>query len=90
MTHGDRHVALQVKLSRIYAPRHGIPKLAHIRGRRGWWTFNPRKLRESRADLIALATHGRTGLARLALGSVAEDVLRRSTVPVLCFPTSKS
>ena len=54
VTHGDRHVALQVKLSRIYAPRHGIPKLAHIRGRRGWWTFNPRKLRESRADLWVL------------------------------------
>lgn len=36
-------------------------------------------------DLIALSTHGRTGFRRLALGSVAEDVLRMSTVPVLSF-----
>lgn len=39
--------------------------------------------RESGADLIAMATHGRTGVARLLLGSVAEAVLRRSEVPVL-------
>jgi len=36
-------------------------------------------------DLIALSTHGRTGFRRLALGSVAEEVLRRSRVPVLSF-----
>ncbi len=36
-----------------------------------------------RADLIALGTHGRGGLPRLVLGSVAEGVLRRSKVPVL-------
>ncbi len=36
-------------------------------------------------DLIALATHGRTGLARLRFGSVAESVLRKSTVPVMTF-----
>jgi len=35
------------------------------------------------ADLIALATHGRAGLARLLAGSVALDVIRRAGVPVL-------
>lgn len=34
-------------------------------------------------DLIALATHGRGGLQRWAMGSVAERVLARSTLPVL-------
>ena len=34
-------------------------------------------------DLIALGTHGRTGISRIFLGSVAEGVLRRSKVPVL-------
>ena len=38
---------------------------------------------KGRADLIALATHGRTGLARLVAGSVALEVVRRATVPVL-------
>jgi nucleotide-binding universal stress UspA family protein len=34
-------------------------------------------------DLVAMATHGWTGLKRLVLGSVAEAVLRRVPVPVL-------
>lgn len=38
------------------------------------------------ADLIAMASHGRTGLRRLMLGSVTEEVLHRSHVPVLCVP----
>jgi nucleotide-binding universal stress UspA family protein len=34
-------------------------------------------------DLVAIATHGRSGLPRLVLGSVADKVLRGATVPVL-------
>jgi nucleotide-binding universal stress UspA family protein len=34
-------------------------------------------------DLIAMATHGRTGLKRVVLGSVAEHVLRQAPVPML-------
>ena len=39
--------------------------------------------RRSGADLIAIGTHGRRGIQHLVLGSVAEDVLRRATTPVL-------
>jgi len=39
--------------------------------------------RQCGADLIVMGTHGRHGIERLALGSDAEDVLRRSPVPVL-------
>lgn len=35
------------------------------------------------ADLIVIGTHGRTGLARLVLGSVAEGVAHRAHVPVM-------
>jgi nucleotide-binding universal stress UspA family protein len=35
------------------------------------------------ADLIAMTTHGRSGLARALLGSVADEVVRRSQCPVL-------
>ena len=34
-------------------------------------------------DLIVMGTHGRTGLPRLLMGSVAEPVLRRASCPVL-------
>jgi len=40
------------------------------------------------ADLIVSGTHGRTGLERLLVGSVAERVVRESTVPVLIVPKS--
>jgi nucleotide-binding universal stress UspA family protein len=36
-----------------------------------------------KADLIVMGTHGRRGLARVALGSDAEHVVRAATVPVL-------
>jgi len=40
---------------------------------------------QNHADLIAMTTHGRTGLGRLFFGSVAERVLRAATVPVLLW-----
>lgn len=39
--------------------------------------------KRTRADLIAMGTHGRTGLARLLMGSVTEGVARESPVPML-------
>jgi len=39
--------------------------------------------RLQRADLIVMMTHGRSGLGRLILGSVAESVLRGTTTPIL-------
>jgi nucleotide-binding universal stress UspA family protein len=37
-------------------------------------------------DVIIMATHGRTGLRRVLLGSVAEGVLHRAPCPVLLIP----
>jgi nucleotide-binding universal stress UspA family protein len=36
-----------------------------------------------KVDLIVMSTHGRSGLGRLVLGSVAESVLRATSVPML-------
>jgi nucleotide-binding universal stress UspA family protein len=44
---------------------------------------------EMNADLIAMCTHGRTGLARWAYGSVAEKVLRHAPCPVLLVRARK-
>jgi len=37
------------------------------------------------ADLIALSTHGRSGLTRLVMGSVAAEVVRTAKTPVLVY-----
>jgi len=37
----------------------------------------------NKVDLIAIATHGRSGLRRVVFGSVAEYILRNSTLPIL-------
>jgi len=42
--------------------------------------------KKEKADYIAMATHGRSGLRRLLLGSIAEQVVRHSTVPVVLYP----
>jgi len=42
-----------------------------------------RVAKTQKADLIVMATHGRCGLSRVLLGSVAEKVVRLSPVPVL-------
>ncbi|MDB5023201.1 MAG: putative universal stress protein [Mucilaginibacter sp.] len=42
--------------------------------------------KEFNADMIVVGTHSRTGLGRLFMGSVAEDVVRHSHVPVLVVP----
>ena len=40
-------------------------------------------------DLIVLATHGRTGIKHLVIGSVAERIARNASCPVLVVPTLK-
>jgi nucleotide-binding universal stress UspA family protein len=44
-----------------------------------------RAARDGSAGLIAMTTHGRSGIGRLLLGSVAERVLRSAPVPVLLW-----
>jgi nucleotide-binding universal stress UspA family protein len=42
-----------------------------------------RVAQEAKCDLVVMGTQGRTGLTRLLMGSVAEQVLRRASCPVL-------
>jgi nucleotide-binding universal stress UspA family protein len=45
---------------------------------------------KEKADLIVISTHGSTGLERLVFGSVAERVVRLSSVPVLTVRQEKT
>ena len=45
---------------------------------------------KQRADLIVIATHGRTGLRRAVMGSVAEGTVRHAVCPVLVVPSLRN
>jgi nucleotide-binding universal stress UspA family protein len=42
---------------------------------------------ETNADVIVMGSHGRRGLDKMLMGSVAERVLHKSTVPLFIIPT---
>ena len=44
--------------------------------------------KENEIDIIVMGTHGRTGLGRLLMGSVAEEVVRRASCPVLAIKSN--
>lgn len=46
-----------------------------------------REARERPCDLIVIGSHGRTGIGRVLMGSVAEDVARKASCPVLIVRT---
>ncbi len=47
--------------------------------------------RSHKAYMIAMSTHGRSGLSRMVFGSVADEVLREAGIPVLlCKPGQKA
>lgn len=72
------------ELQRVAAERFpGAVVVTHIE-----WSHHPaQKIVQSAtaldADVIAMATHGRSGVSHLVTGSVTEEVLRTSTIPVL-------
>jgi len=45
---------------------------------------------DENVDMIVLGTHGRTGLSRVLMGSVAESIVRRAACPVLTFKSDAS
>ena len=45
-----------------------------------------KKAKELKVDLLVLGTHGKTGINRLLIGSVAEDVLRHTYCNTLVIP----
>ena len=78
----DAHAAAQEKIQQITARAGGIPNRSYVRHGQVWTNLSS-IVRENGIDLIVVGTHGRTGLGRLLLGSVAEDILRHAPCPVL-------
>ncbi len=70
-------------LARLESQLAGVSHEAVIERSAGVWPAVQQAIREQDIDLIVLGTHGRTGAKKLLLGSVAEEIFRRSPVPVL-------
>lgn len=91
---GTRHFVVDDVEARLNEAREYLaPVAADLRERGARVTIQARygepvtelvaAAQETDANLIAMTTHGRTGLGRLVFGSVAEAVLRQAEVPVL-------
>jgi nucleotide-binding universal stress UspA family protein len=63
--------------------KYGNPDWQIIVGEGGAGTAIADQSKKLGVDLIVMATHARTGLKRLFLGSVADDVIRNVSMPVL-------
>jgi len=70
------------KLEHISAHFETVPLRRYVRHGRVWKNL-ALIVEENGIDLIVVGTHGRTGLGKLLLGSVAEDILRHAPCPVL-------
>ena len=90
---GSRHVEVEDQAKRrTEAERYLAPIVSELRTKGVRVTTQVRRgeptdeilagAQAAGADLIAMTTHGRSGLGRLLFGSVAEAVLRHSEIPV--------
>lgn len=78
-----RHYAEQQLAKILISGRlRGIPHQVLL-GQGELWTVFSKLIEEHEIDLIGVGTHGRTGLEKMLIGSVAERVFRLATCPVL-------
>ncbi len=75
--------AAQLNMQRVEAQLSGLSHDSVIERGTGIWPGIERMIKDHAIDLIVLGTHGRTGAQKLLLGSAAEEIFRRSHVPVL-------
>ncbi|HKH98102.1 MAG TPA: universal stress protein [Candidatus Sulfotelmatobacter sp.] len=78
----DAHTEAKEKLDQMTARFEGFPHQTYVRHGQVWKNLAA-IVQENNIDLIVVGTHGRTGLGKLLLGSVAEDILRHAPCPVL-------
>jgi nucleotide-binding universal stress UspA family protein len=75
--------AAQAEMQRADAQLAGIVHETIVENDLGVWPAVERAVRQLGIDMIVVGTHGRSGIDRLLIGSVAEEIFRRSSVPVL-------
>jgi nucleotide-binding universal stress UspA family protein len=78
----DAQIEAKQKLEQLAVHLEGVAHRNHVRHGQVWKNLAG-IIEENAVDLIVLGTHGRGGLGKLLLGSVAEDILRHASCPVL-------
>jgi nucleotide-binding universal stress UspA family protein len=78
----DANNEAKEKLEQISAHFETIPHRNYVRHGVVWKNLAD-IIEQNGIDLVVVGTHGRTGLGKLLLGSVAESILRHSPCPVL-------
>lgn len=76
------HSPAQEKIQQLAKRLQGCPNQTYVR-HGNVSNVVAEMIREHEINLLVLGTHGRTGLGRLVMGSVAEELFRRVTCPVL-------
>ena len=71
------------EMKKVEAQLAGIPSQVVVTGGNNVWSVVRSMLQAEDIDLILVGTHGRTGLPKLLMGSTAEEIFRRSPVPVM-------
>ncbi len=75
--------AVRTDMQRLESQLSGVPHEAIVELGLEIWPIIEREAAKHGVDLLVFGTHGRTGPQRLLLGSIAEEVFRRSLIPVL-------
>jgi nucleotide-binding universal stress UspA family protein len=78
----DAHTEAKEKIEQLALRFEDIPNRIYVRHGQVWKNLAG-IIEENEIDLIVVGTHGRTGLGKFLLGSVAEDILRHAPCPVL-------
>jgi nucleotide-binding universal stress UspA family protein len=78
----DANNEAKERLEQIVEPIQRIPHRIYVRHGQVWKNLAG-IIADNEVDLVVVGTHGRTGLGKLLLGSVAEDILRHARCPVL-------
>jgi nucleotide-binding universal stress UspA family protein len=72
-----------VEMQRVESQLAGLQHETIVERGIAVWPTVDQAIKDRHIDLIVLGTHGRTGAQKFLLGSVAEEIFRRSPVPVL-------
>ena len=73
----------QVAKARIESQLAGLEHETIVDWSIDLWDAVQKMIKEKNIDLIVMGTHGRTGVEKFLMGSIAEEIFRRSPVPVL-------